>query len=532
VRQDVVVSTALDVASEPGLFRARLSEFFDDSSSWARRVWGAGSVLSLRELHTAVDWAGEKVLSPATVSWLAHDVEATLGRDRGVGERELRQQITKNLRSKQVSGNHAHRSLARLTDIVDEAYLLRWSAAARSERPPSVERMSRAIASHLLDAGYHTDFLREWCAALEDADAGEVASAAHALATEREYAWSVFVPFIAVPAMDGNRESAPGWLPPDRVARWLAAAEVSSDVRHNGGFEYQVQAHDPHGAVEKVSDIVDRMLARARYSRKRVDLQHAGVAVVAKHGEIPFRARRRQAHVLSLIAEKRLYDVGSNSVLDAALELAAPLNDGPAGPAISGSWAAVESLLLSAVDESEEGRGVLAADRMAALIACSWPRAELTALSHKHKPDEPDRLSAMLSGEGMNRERARAVMIWLRSGHELTVSRGRDRAAASRLQQLVASPRTTLNEVEQHMRRATRRLYRHRNLLMHGGATDVVSLPMTLRTVAPLLGAGLDRLTHAHLTSGHTALDLAARARTSLDLIGSPDGRDLPDLLE
>lgn len=526
------MTTALSVRSEPALFRARLSEFFDDSSSWPRRVWGAGSVLSLRELHTAVNWAGEKVLSAATVAWLAHDLETTLGQDRGVGERVLRQQITNNLRAKQTSGNHAHRSLARLTEIVDETYLLRWSDAAKTDRSPSVERMSRAIASHLLDAGYHVDFLRDWCGTLGEADAAEVASAAHALAVEREYTWSVFVPFVAVPAMDGNRESAPGWLPPHRVSAWLTSAKVHSGVRHNGGFAYEVRAHDPHGAVEKVSDIVDRMLARARYSRKRVDLQHAGVAIVAEHGEIPFRARRRHAHVLSLIAEKRLYDVGDDSVLDAALELAAPLNDGAAGPAISGSWAAVESLLLSAVDESDEGRGVLAADRMAALITCSWPRAELTALSYKHRPAVADRLSRFLEGEKLNRERARSVLNWLRAGQGLALSTRRDRAAASRLEQLLLAPRPTLREVEQHMRRATRRLYRHRNLLMHGGATDVVSLPMTLRTIAPLLGAGLDRLTHAHLTSGRSALDLAARARTSLDLVGSPDGRDLPDLLE
>lgn len=466
------------------------------------------------------------------MSWLAHDVEATLGQDLGVGDRILRQQMTKTLRAKHVSGNHAHRALARLTDVVNEGYLVRWATAAKSDRAPSIERMSRAVASHLLDAGYHVDFLREWCASLGEADAAEVATAAHALATEPEYTWSVFVPFVAVPAMNGNRDNAPGWLPPHAVPGWLKAAGVASDVRHNGGFEYEVKAHDPHGAVEKVSDIVDRMLARARYSRRRVDLQHAGVAIVAEHGEIAFRARRRHAHVLSLIAEQRLYDVGNNSVLDAALELAAPLNDGAAGPAISGSWAAVESLLLSAVDESEEGRGVLAADRVAALIACSWPRAELTALSYRHKPDRHDRLFELLNGENFNRERARIVLHWLRSGQDLAVTGGRDRAAMARLQQLVMSPGRTLREIEKHMQRAARRLYRHRNLLMHGGATDVVSLPMTLRTVAPLLGAGLDRLTHAHLTSGQTALDLAARARTSIDLIDSPDGRDLPDLLE
>ncbi|MFJ3378941.1 integrase [Curtobacterium sp. NPDC090217] len=489
-------------------------------------------MLSLRELHSAITWAGQKVLSPATATWLARDVEADVGRDRGLGDRELRKQLTAGLRAKPTSGNHAHRSLARLTDLVDETYLLRWADAARSDQTPSIERMSRAIATHLLDAGYHIDFLHDWVSALGDADPATVAEAAHALASEPEYSWSVFVPFVAIPAMDGNRDSAPGWISPGKVAGWLAASNVESTVRHNGGFLYEVSAHDPHGAVESVSEIVDRMTARARYSRKRVELEPAGVAIVAEHGELPLRTRRRHACVLSLLAEKRLYDVGSNSLLDAALELAAPLNDGPAGPAISGAWAAIESLLLSSVDESEEGRGVLAADRMAALITCSWPRAELTALSYKHRADPADRLAVQLRNAELNRDRARAVAAAMRRDSTLSLRRGRDKAAEHRLLELVHRPRLTLREIETHMQRATRRLYRHRNLLMHGGAVDVVSLPMTLRTVAPLLGAGLDRVTHAHLTTALAPLDLAARARTSIDLAGSPDGRDLADLLE
>lgn len=520
------------VADEPALFHARLSEFFDDTAPWPRRVWGAGAVMSLRELHSAIAWAGEKVLSPATATWLARDVEALIGRDRGIGDRDLRLQLTNSLRAKAADGNHAHRTLARLTDMVDERYLLRWAAAARSDRSPSVERMSRAVATHLLDAGYHIDFLREWISTVGDADPATLAEAAQALASEPEYSWSVFVPFVAVPAMEGNRESAPGWIPPSAVAAWLTKAEVTTPTRHNGGFVYEVRAHDPYAAVESVSEIVDRMMARAKYSRKRVELEPAGVAVVGKYGELPLRTRRRHAYVLSLLTEKRLYDVGSNSLLDAALELASPLNHGPAGPAISGAWAAIESLLLAAVDESEEGRGVLAADRMAALVACSWPRAELTALSYKHRPDAPDRLAIELQSTPLNRDRAHAVAIALGRGSRLSFRRGRDRAAEHRLLELVKRPRPTLREVEAHMQRATRRLYRHRNLLMHGGAVDVVSLPMTLRTVAPLLGAGLDRVTHAHLTSALAPLDLAARARTSVDLAGTPDGKDLADLLE
>lgn len=41
----------------------------------------------------------------------------------------------------------------------------------------------------------------------------------------------------------------------------------------------------------------------------------------------------------------------------------------------------------------------------------------------------------------------------------------------------------------------------------------------TLRTAAPLIGAGLDRIAHAYLTSNTSAIDLAAKAEVRLSMI-------------
>lgn len=82
------------------------------------------------------------------------------------------------------------------------------------------------------------------------------------------------------------------------------------------------------------------------------------------------------------------------------------------------------------------------------------------------------------------------------------------------------------------MRTALRRFYRQRNILMHGGTTNSIALSTALRTAAPLVSAGLDRITHAALVEGITPLQLAARAKLNLELVGSSDGRHLVDLLE
>lgn len=54
---------------------------------------------------------------------------------------------------------------------------------------------------------------------------------------------------------------------------------------------------------------------------------------------------------------------------------------------------------------------------------------------------------------------------------------------------LVTHERLTLRDVEKHVTSTMRRFYRHRNIVMHGGATDVSTLAMAVRTAAPLVHA-------------------------------------------
>ncbi|SNY49845.1 hypothetical protein [Paractinoplanes atraurantiacus] len=52
-----------------------------------------------------------------------------------------------------------------------------------------------------------------------------------------------------------------------------------------------------------------------------------------------------------------------------------------------------------------------------------------------------------------------------------------------------------------------------------------------LRIAVPLVGAGLDRITHASLVEGLAPLDLAARAEVGLNLVGGETGLTVADLL-
>ena len=79
---------------------------------------------------------------------------------------------------------------------------------------------------------------------------------------------------------------------------------------------------------------------------------------------------------------------------------------------------------------------------------------------------------------------------------------------------------------------AFHRLYRQRNLVLHGGRLDSVTLKASLRTVSKLAGAGMDRITHGHYVQSVRPLELVARANLSIALISKERALDCVDLLE
>lgn len=201
---------------------------------------------------------------------------------------------------------------------------------------------------------------------------------------------------------------------------------------------------DPYAAGRRAGELLDRLLARSSYTRRnRSGLKPEGRLWVESLGEsLPLEPPARGVDVLSLQKERTLYRILEQDLLDDALELAAPLNSGTPGPAVAGGWAALESLLYHPGDQADRKDGrAIAATRMAAMVTCSWPRAELTALSYEHHPASPDLLTQQLANAMTNRERAIAVAVALQAGRPLATPQAADTAAASRMAALVVSPR-------------------------------------------------------------------------------------------
>jgi hypothetical protein len=379
--------------------------------------------------------------------------------------------------------------------------------------------------------------LHRWARALSQQPGARLAdllTEAAALADQDDRTFEVLVPFVSVPDHQTLAAHLPEWYTPTRAASWFTQNKIDKPPRHNGAFLYTFTVKDAVAAARAAGAKVRRLEARRSYARGFKRLQPVGQVWVAGHlNPLPLLPPERGVNVLSLESNKTMYLVNQSDQLDEALELAAPLNAGPVASAAAGAWAAIESLLFHPGDQTdvEEGRAV-AADRLAAVVTCSWPRAELTALSYRHKPTTSDATSNALSICQTRVERSEVIARALAAGTPLAFHSPADVAAAERMKAVLNAPYQQLSDVRCIAQSVLRRLYRQRNIVVHGGNTAAIALDSALRIAAPLIGAGFDRLVHAQLVNHVEPLDLAARAENSLALAGDPLGPALTQLLE
>ena len=510
---------------------ARVLEFFGDNIPWFRGLWDTGFSITLAEVLEGSGAVRRNVLNTDAFRELTQTALKHLDGDYAL---PLPQQ--KKLVQACLAGNLRFESpdFVQLQDLHSDLrreYLLRWAAALHTEGSlPSVERTARAIASHLLDSGLSRQMLHRWWSFQvrhEPAEKtlAEIVEAAHALVSQAPTNFEILVVLTRVSG-SAQRNMANG-LTAKEVSKWLRAEGHSvAGHRQQGGILLNVESSDPWSAAEiaigKVRTFANRIAVGTREGRLGISDR---VWVKGNKNPVSVGSRSRGVDVLALRRENKLYpETAQSSIVDAALELVEPLDTGAAGPAVAGGWAAIEAL-LSAPEESKSN----AARRLASIVALSYPRAELTALSYRIKDKS---IVAMLAPLTKNRERAELLATWIEKGQALDGLDEIDHVAILRLTRMVRTPGKALRGIRAHIESSLRRLYRIRNLVLHGGLVDAVALKACLRTVAPLVGAGLDRVAHAWYVDGLGPIELAARASTRIELVGTSAGKDLCHLLE
>lgn len=510
---------------------ARFRDFVGPGVQWQRALWEVGLVLALRELREASDAVQAGALSGKARKWLAESVVSQLGADPGVGDDQQRRRITELLRQDLTAGGVNYYELAIWADDIETMYLDRWANVFDGSDSPSRERAARALASDLLGHRFSAPYLRDWITGLESAPdsigAAELFSRAAALVKSPLQAFEVMLVFERPPSQRFSRPEQ--WRDARQTSSWLKTRGYGS-VRQHGGLLIEVTARDANMAARQATDIADRLTARAAVGTRSELVTREECFVGGQHEPMRGRVSRR-AEVRALEREDALLAVDAPGPVDQALELLSHLNTAPDPVAAAAGWSSVESLLSAPGDEDK----VITADRLANLVACSWPRAELTTIAWARTyqaGNDPDPLAEELRGLATNRERSDRILKAVAEEEDLQLTWPAEQMALRRMERLLRAPRAELVAVQRRATATLRRLYRQRNLVLHGGQTAGFNLASALRTAAPLVGAGMDRVTHAALVSGVRPLELAARAQMEIERAGTAQAPSLTSLLE
>jgi len=519
---------------------ARFGDFFGHRTPWHRRLWNVGTNLALQEVVEYADAClSDSVPRTEGLRYVVATAKREVGRDPGAAP--LSTEINRCLKALDDAPTPskvpvaARDELDQLVRRLGTDYLDNWCTATTE---PPVEFTARALASHLLDLGFSPDHLHRWITAVgpQLTNLGRLAEATRDMVARmptRRYA--VFVPCAAPydkPDVDTGRVR---WLDGHAAATWISGNLPSDESRrHSGGFLLGIESRDPWSAVEDARVTIARADARAKVSSPSNDtIRLDGWARVAgDKRSYEIRPTPRQVEIGSLFLQGAVYrfDDGLPPATDDALELASYMESPSAGAAVTGGWSAVEALLI----RPGEGSHHLAADRLASLIACSLPRAELTPLAYRHLENANDALAQALAASQTNFEKVQRVEGHLRAGNQLKLPASSDLAAQNRIIAIIQEPAAELSRIKGYVTKSLRRLYNQRNTVAHAGSLRSAALNATTRTALSLVGAGLDRIVHAQLeTDGKLApLSLVARAEVELRLAGSPGGRPLSSLLE
>lgn len=516
-------------------FVFRLLDYCDPKTPWWRGLWTLGTLLSVSEALESAQARAASVLSASSLDQLCHITSDIAIKDPGLGGLADRKLIYNCLRKPLVPPLSEYHLLQELLSTVASTYLSNWAAHIAS--PPNnrvdPEIAAQSIAAHLLDVGFSQQYLYAWLnerilGTSATLTTSELLEDCVALAAGPPVNYEVMIPMEAKPLKTDvlPRE----WRDASVVSAWLVD-HGHERVKQHGGFLFQIRARDPHDAIDQAIELMDAIRSRFILATKRKRqvrfFAHGWIASVA--GTFPLERRPRGVEVGSIQRTGRLFTISPDSQVDAALELLAPLDSGPPAAAISGGWAAIEALLVRP-DDNE--RGVAAAQRLADLVACSLPRAELTTLAYKHASSATDTLAQQINGAETNREKALLIADAMVAKRPLSFNEVSDVLAAARLRSRLEKPLPALLSVSQLAEQAFRRVYRQRNLILHWGKRDSVALRATLRTTAAIIGAGIDRIAHSWFVSRTAPLTLAARAHHRLRLADQDGAVSLVDMLE
>lgn len=526
---------------------ARMKELADNRTPWHRALWQPGTIVMLSEVREAVEatWAGALTSDDAMRDVIAGAIRQ-VERDPGIGTVEVRGQLSALLKellpgggSKSKPTADLQKTLDRVTAYVERCrtgYLLRWieHVASPGIGPDDLEGTARLLVSHLVDEGLDRGHIHGWLTNVaREIALSEIVSRAREMLLQAPRTFNFMVSVVKAPKEFGEA-FGDNWRTGEEFVEAFRLATNPKNVPvprvGAGALDWSSVNRDPHAAMAELAAWQQRIIARADLGYGTANRVEFSPDIVDSDGNRvrSLRSDSRPLRVAS-IQRSKVYGMSSPYApqLDGAIGLLASHSTIAAGPSVASVWAAAEGLLGRA-----GGRGVDVADRLADIVTCSFPRAELGELARVWASEGIDDLARDLKPMS-SAEQAQAMAESLTKSGDPGFRRPSDRAAVARYVQLSRDPVAILGRVRMYYSSAFRRLYYQRNFIMHAAKFDSVTLGVTARTAPLLVAAALDRIVNAqHGDSSIGPLDLAARAENELKLLGLAGARPLHLLLD
>lgn len=540
------------------MIATRMIELIDVRSPWNRSLWQLGTIQSVMEVLECAQatWSGA-IGNPQALEHVSSRCSAQVRADIGIGADPVRENLAEKLTRLAPKKNDAKLTTstravltAEIEELIDRAkrdYLSRWDQhiSTNGITADELEKIARLVLTHLLDDGFDRrhihGFLKAMLAKTEDKVLHEIIVRGHDMCREPERTFS-----FAVPIRFGNRmRNAPSLQPHllDLEEFRKEIVGVPNKAPHENFFHRTVSqdsaavislsyaARDPHAAARKLHEGLRKIEERASVGRGRSGiLAFSRIVFDRTHKTLrDLEPPENEQVIVPSLDRHGLYTASLNTQLDNALGLLSSRKDLSSVASVAMLWAAVEGLL-----GHPGAQGIEAADGLAAIVACSFPRAELEDLLSK--PMRQDILDLGLGTEiqtARGSDKARLLLEGLRKHGSNVFVDLRDVAAAERVLQMDAEPKATITRIQNYFIDVFRRLYYQRNFIMHAAKFDSVSLPSTISSAPKLVAAGVDRVVHSqHVRRPVHPLALVARAKNEIDLLGSDGAREIFRLLK
>ena len=293
--------------------------------------------------------------------------------------------------------------------------------------------------------------------------------------TGQRRTWTVFVPFRSLPR---HRQKMPEqWREPTDAHSCAGGARTRGDSQAQRRLRHRRRGSGSVAAVEQVSDLIESLSAYALRSgcpASQVSSPKTMLWSLARGTRVfPRSTEAAGRYPLPASPECALRRVRSRS------------RGTPAVCHRSGGTARNRRTRRSdcrwlgghrSCSRAADVANVDAAADLASLVACSFPRAELTPLAYAYVAENDGQLAADLRAAQSNRSKCRLLADAIADGSDLAFAQNSDRAALMRMRGLLSDPRAVLGRVSGYVEEAVRRLYRQRNLVLHAGRTDSVAM--------------------------------------------------------